>query len=220
MEERRDWELRLGLLHCIVETSYTVTCTGSVEPSATWSRGASADTAVHAHWQKNVLIVPNPWGIPSNQVRPLLCDFGMARLQHASNQNSLTMFPLISLKAEFTAPEVIDWAGKEVRPTKAGDVFSFAKTMLAFALLSDPKKGPIEGEGNGFPPRLWAFGYTQTPDLWRLMKDMTQKDPEKRPKMVKEFGNADGEDGVALVETRMRNEVLWENPYYRLPAQP
>lgn len=123
------------------------------------------------------------------------------------------MFPLVSLKSEFTAPEVINAAGNEVRPSRAGDVFSFAKTIYAFALEREPEIGPISAEGDRYPHNLTCMGDGHdSRELWMLLKDMTQEDPEARPKMVYDGG----EGGSALVEKRLREEVRWTDAYYKL----
>lgn len=134
----------------------------------------------HVQLQKNVLVKHNTRSATAPHI--MLCDFGMMRIHHPKNKNSMSMNPRASLKEEFSAPELFDEiTGREMRPEAPSDVFSFAKTIMAFTEGKEPLPGllgsePTIGLSNAFGPKAGK--------IWDVMLKMTERDPSRRPTMT------------------------------------
>lgn len=118
----------------------------------------------------------------------LLCDFGLSRIRHEVTRTFT--FIRSGGRELFVAPELS--ADDDPRPDEAGDIYTFAMTILKLGTGANPFSGEFKNERvalreaqQGRRPRRPATfgGLPNAPfdTLWSLMEKMWAHNPAERP---------------------------------------
>jgi len=131
---------------------------------------------------------------------PLLCDFGLSRIQHEVTRTFTSVVQ--GGKYRFIAPELYSGANQEFRTSRASDCYAFSMTILEMATLDRPftefdnemsaSRAAERGQRPHRPEDMGDLPSEAANALWALLGDMWAHNPEERP-------------GLDIVETRLES---------------
>jgi serine/threonine protein kinase len=129
---------------------------------------------------------------------PLLCDFGLSRIQHEVTRTFTSIME--GGKYRFLAPELFSGIDQKFRTSCASDCYAFAMTILEMATLQRPfaefdnemsaSRAAERGQRPRRPEDMGDLPKEAADALWALLGKMWAHDPEERP-------------GLDIAETRL-----------------